>query len=185
VADGLRGNEGTGGSTPGAWRTRDGRLWFAMVRGLAVLDPARAGPAAAPPDVELYGVAVDGRPQRHEQPVRLGPGARRLEVRYAVRQLLGQRDAWFRHRLVGLDEAWSEPAQARSVQYTFLPPGRYRLEVQARLGSGPWGPAEALEVDQRPPAWRSPLALAGAALALAAAGAGLWVAGWRRGRRGG
>jgi len=179
LADGLRGAGMAGGSGPPAIRTQDGRLWFASDRGIAVADPARAEPEAAAPETRLRAALVDGRPQPLGAPLALPARARRVVVDYTAAVLEGQRQAWFRHRVAGLEDGWSEPQRDRRLQLTFLPPGRHRLEVQARIGDGPWGPAAAVDLVQAPPAWRSPAALAGWAL-LAVAAAGGWLLARRR-----
>lgn len=42
----------------------------------------------------------------------------------------------FRYRMLGYNEAWSEWREEREINYRILPPGGYRLEVQARTRSG-------------------------------------------------
>jgi len=174
--DGLRTSEATGLSHPATARARDGRLWFATSRGASVVDPARLRPDPAPPETSLHAVVVDGVPQHSETRVAMDPGARRLGIEFGARALLAQPRATYRYRLHGLEHGWTEARGRGDTQYTLLPPGTYRFEVQSRIGDGPWGPLRALEVVQAPPAWRTPRALAGlglAALALAAALAAL------------
>ncbi len=48
MADGLRSEQGTGGSQRGAIRTTDGRLWFATIKGVAMVDPRLVRPRATP-----------------------------------------------------------------------------------------------------------------------------------------
>jgi ligand-binding sensor domain-containing protein len=177
--DGLRSQESAGLSHPGGWRAADGRLWFATLRGVAVVDPANLRPEPAPPAVSIELIEVDDRAQPLGAPLELPPGTRRLQLEFTARALLGQGHAAFRYRLAGLDDRWSELRRGRTVQYTGLPPGALRFEVQARFGDGAWGPPTALEIRQRAPAWRTPQGLAVAVVALALlAAAGL--APWRR-----
>jgi ligand-binding sensor domain-containing protein len=39
VADGMKSRECDGGLSPAGWKARDGKLWFATVEGIAVVDP--------------------------------------------------------------------------------------------------------------------------------------------------
>src|SRR5207247_5910333 len=48
-ADGMQSRECNGGTQPVAWKTNDGKLWFATVKGVAMIDPNRARGSAAPP----------------------------------------------------------------------------------------------------------------------------------------
>ena len=57
VADGMLSRECNGGS-PAGWKTRDGRLWFATVKGVVAIDPKRRAPATA----ARRHRAGDGRP---------------------------------------------------------------------------------------------------------------------------
>src|SRR4030095_16368831 len=40
IADGMKSSECNGGSQPAGWKSRDGRLWFATIRGVVSIDPA-------------------------------------------------------------------------------------------------------------------------------------------------
>lgn len=58
--DGMRSPEGVGFGEPSGWRTRDGRLWFATMGGLATIDPKRVATAdVPPPSVRIEEVAAD------------------------------------------------------------------------------------------------------------------------------
>ena len=59
AADGLRSRETATNSHPSAWRSRDGRLWFATPKGLVEVDPAHFPVNAVPPPVALERFAVD------------------------------------------------------------------------------------------------------------------------------
>jgi ligand-binding sensor domain-containing protein len=173
MEDGLRSMEAAGLSHPGGWVADDGRLWFATLRGAAVVDPARLRPDPPPPEVAFLAVSVAGEPRAVGGGVALAAGSGRLELEYTGRILLGQGRVSFRYRLVGLEANWTEPTRSRTAQYTSLPGGRHRFEVQARHGEGAWGPTATLEVTQAEPSWRSPWSLAAAVLALLALGASL------------
>ena len=60
-ADGLRDRECSGGVQPSAWRSRDGRLWYPTIAGVAVVDPGQASlnPQMAAESIER--VVADGQ----------------------------------------------------------------------------------------------------------------------------
>jgi diguanylate cyclase (GGDEF)-like protein len=60
IADGMRSEEGYGGTQPSALRDRRGRLWFATVRGAAVVDPRWRPPVAPTPTLLVESVAAAG-----------------------------------------------------------------------------------------------------------------------------
>ena len=71
------------GNRPNSLRSRDGRIYFPMRTGLAVVHPDRVQANRIPPPVLVARVVVDGRPMelRPSEPVvRVAPGHRRLEV---------------------------------------------------------------------------------------------------------
>jgi hypothetical protein len=72
----------------------------------------------------------------------------------------------YRYRLQGFDRDWVDNGTSGEISYTRLPPGAYRLQVQAGNSDGVWNP-ELLEVpvDVQPPAWRTPWAITGYMLA--------------------
>ncbi len=61
LTEGLATLDCGGGAQPGACRTHDGRLWFATVKGLTVVDPAKVPANSAPVPVIIEEVLVDGR----------------------------------------------------------------------------------------------------------------------------
>jgi ligand-binding sensor domain-containing protein len=151
---------------PGAIRTRGGELWFATMRGLATLDPARLAPRRAPV-AYLEGVEAGGREETVSGDLELPPGRRDVRFHFTAPVLQGAERLRFRYRLAGYDEDWVEAGSRRDAEYTNLPPGRYRFEVAASTG-GPWGDAAALSLRLPRPFWRSPL-FAGLAVGAAAA----------------
>ena len=53
TADGMMTRECSGGGDPAGWRTSDGKLWFATIRGVALIDPQRIRMNSQPPPVVI------------------------------------------------------------------------------------------------------------------------------------
>lgn len=151
-SDGLPGNEVNGRvSYPVACKTRDGRLWFPTIRGVAIVDPARSGLDDVPPLMVIeemranaVRVPLSAGPSGDEPIVRLEPGkGRMLEFRYTANAFVAPDQVRFRYRLAGLSDAWVENGTRRDVHFADLRPGSYRLEVMAANSRGVWsaGPA--------------------------------------------
>jgi len=174
-ADGLRSTEGVGGFHPSGWRARDGRLWFATHRGVAVVDPARIGVHPIPPAVHVEEVLVNDRPvPLAGGALRLGPGADRIEVRVAGLSFADAQRVRFRYRLDGHDDGWRDGGTRRSRTYDNLAPGRYTFAVIAANADGVWAAEPAtLALVVVPPWWRAPWAVVLWGLLL---GAGLYGA---------
>lgn len=142
-SDGMASVECSGGSQPVGLRAGDGRLWFATVGGAVVVDPRQLSRSAAPPSVRLESASVDRRALDLNSP-RPAPSRGDLEFRYSARTLAMPEKVRFRYRLAGFDEDWNLAGARRVANYTNVPPGHYRFEVQAVSDAGEWSPAASL-----------------------------------------
>jgi len=131
MADGLKSPECNGGVQPAAWKARDGRMWFATMRGVAVVDPARLRAVAPPPAPVLEAASADGRPLDLGAPALVPPGDGRLELSYTSARLSQPENLSFTYRLDGFDRDWIEAGPRRVAYYTNVPPGRFRFRVKA------------------------------------------------------
>jgi diguanylate cyclase (GGDEF)-like protein len=167
VDDGMRSAEGYGGTQPCGARTRDGRLLFAGIRGLVTADPRWRPPPAAPPPVLVEDVQAAVRVERTVDGVRLGAGARAVEIRYAGLGLRAPERMRFRYLLEGYDADWVEAGARRIAYYPRLPGGRYVFRVAAADAQGVETEARA-SIDVAP-AWHERWTLRALFAALAAA----------------
>lgn len=144
-ADGMASAEANGGTQPAGWRTRDGRLWFATVRGAVVIDPSERLDSRPPPPVVIEEVRVDGERRKPRSPVRVGPGGSTVEIRYTAPSFVAPGKVRFRYRLEGFheDDRWERVGARRAAFFTGLRAGRYQFQVTAAHGEGPWNPAGA------------------------------------------
>jgi diguanylate cyclase (GGDEF)-like protein len=125
-------------ASPAATRTRDGRLWVATARGVAVIDPrANARNLVAPP-VHVEEVLIDGTPANTAGAgsLHVPPGTQRLEIRYTAVSLRAPERVTFRYMLDGYDSEWVEAGTARIAHYTRLAPGHYTFRVMATNEDG-------------------------------------------------
>lgn len=153
-ADGLRNPETNGGFQPAGWKDGRGHLWFPTVRGVAVVDPARAATSGDPPVAVIEAVVVDGAARSAEEPLRAGPGHPNLEFRYAAVSLSAPEHVRFRYRLDGFDQDWVEAGRRRVAYYPRVPAGRYRFVVSAANRDGVWGePVAGRDLRVAPPFW--------------------------------
>jgi signal transduction histidine kinase len=150
-SDGLPSLECTGGCQPSGCKTRDGRLWFPTVRGLAVVDPARISVNLMPPPVAIEQVVTEGRersftfdlsksaiPDGSSASLKIAPGAQRLEIHYTALSLTEPLKVRFKYKLEGVEDEWVEAGTRRSVNFSHLQPATYRFSVQACNNDGIW-----------------------------------------------
>jgi len=156
-ADGLPSLECSGGCQPAGCKTRDGRLWFPTVNGLAVLDPDQIPFNARPPPVLIDDVLIEGEKTKSIFTVspsqaadadelaipratllRVPPGKPRFEFHYTALSLTAPEKVRFKYKLEGLEKEWVEAGTERAAHYSYLRPGDYKFRVLACNNDGVW-----------------------------------------------
>ncbi len=137
-SDGIASVSCLGGYQPVAWKSSQGRLWFATRQGLLKVDTAAEHINLRPPPVILDQCRVDGRAIRLDRAIEVRPGARKLEFSFSVLSFTAPEKVQVRHWLQGFDSDWVEAGSQRTVAYPKLPPGNYRLRVAACNNDGVW-----------------------------------------------
>jgi signal transduction histidine kinase/ligand-binding sensor domain-containing protein len=154
IGDGMKSSEGNGGTQPAGWKARDGRLWFATIKGLVAIDP-EAGSGLLPP-VIIEQAVLDRQVLPPGQPVRIDPGQESLEIYYTGLSFSRPEQLRFRYRLNGLDQEWVDAGTRRVAYYSHIPPGEYLFSVMAAGSDGVWNEsATRLLVIVVPPFWRT------------------------------
>lgn len=157
--DSLPSLQATFGDSPGALRSRDGRIWIPMQTALAVADPEKVDESSEAPPVLLTRVFVDERVVAHyggilpesvdaDQKIadlasprlklRVPPDHRRLEFEFAALGFNAPENVQFRYRLNGFDDDWIEAGSQQTASYLHLPAGNYVFEVTACNSDGDW-----------------------------------------------
>jgi signal transduction histidine kinase/ligand-binding sensor domain-containing protein len=140
--EGLNTLQGSYSYAPHAVLSHDGRLWFPMRTGLAVVNPNRNLMDRPAPRVLIERVAVDGRPAGTDARGRfVFPSAnRRLDVDFTAPTFIAPENVRFRYRIQGqgLDENWVEGGARRSATYLRVPAGEYTFHVAACNSAGVW-----------------------------------------------
>jgi signal transduction histidine kinase len=114
-------------------------------------------------------VRVGGVPKPVHAPLVLGPEPRELDVSYTAPELLAPQRLTFERRLWPLEAAWSSPGAARRALLAGLRPGRYELQVRARVAGGPPSHPSTLSILVRPHVYETVWFYAVVVAALAAA----------------
>jgi diguanylate cyclase (GGDEF)-like protein len=134
TADGMPSSE-CNGAFPSAMIARDGRVWVATSRGVAVIDPAAHSRNEVPPPVLVEEALVDGIPTPTNS-LHIPSGAQRVEFRYTGLSLRAPELVTFRYKLEGYDRAWVDAGASRVATYTKLAPGNYTFRVIAANEDG-------------------------------------------------
>jgi diguanylate cyclase (GGDEF)-like protein len=123
------------GAWPSVMRARNGNLWVATARGVAVVDPKDHTRNTVPPPVYVEEVLIDGN-TAPPGPLRVRQGTQRVELRYTALSLRAPERVTFRYLLEGYDTSWVDAGTARVAHYTKLAPGDYTFRVIATNEDG-------------------------------------------------
>jgi len=137
TADGLRSNECNPGS-PAGFRTRDGRLWFATIKGVSAIDPNNIKLNPLRPPVAIERVSINGKSFSPRETAEVAPGAGDLEFEFTALSFVAPQKVRFKYKLDGFDLEWIDAGIARTARYTNIAPGEYRFRVMACNNDGLW-----------------------------------------------
>jgi signal transduction histidine kinase len=183
--DGLPSTECNGGRWPAGVRTRDGRLWFPTMLGVAMIDPSSIDANTQPPPVVLEGMRINNQPAPFdvwksalhdpECAIRIEPGQDTFEIEYTALSFINSENLRFKYMLVGADHDWVDADTRRTAYYSYVPPGDYTFKVIAANADGVWNEMGAsVRITIVPPFWRTWWFTTLCALAVAGALAGAW-----------
>jgi signal transduction histidine kinase/ligand-binding sensor domain-containing protein len=142
-SDGVRSRASLGGYTPHAAKSLDGRLWFAGLDGINVVDPRHLPYNKLPPPVHVETVKVNGEEVAPAEAMELSHSSNDLEIRYTALSLTIPERVRFRYKLEGKDKEWQDAGTRRQAFYGGLAPKKYRFRVMASNNDGVWNEAGA------------------------------------------
>lgn len=149
-------------------------IWFATSRGL-VRQRRRPEPVPMPAPL-LQKVLVNGMPYLLRQQMRLPYDSSNIRVDWTALHFKSLARINYRYRLNpdGENEAWIRTSDP-NVNFTKLPTGVYRLEIQAENDDGFWSSSGILDLEIMPPWWATWWARSFLASVLIAAGVGIYL----------
>ena len=170
TTDGLPSSEFNGANQTAGLKARDGRLYFAGLRGVVVVDPEHMPVNPIPPSVVLESVTSGGAALPAGNEV---VGRDDLEFQFAALSFVAPEHLNYRYILEGHDNDWTS-TRSRRASYPNLRPGKYRFRVIASNNDGVWNNEGAsLEVVLKPDFYKSVWFTALGALGLVLLGVGV------------
>ncbi len=137
-ADGMRLSECNSGQSV-SLKTRDGKLWFATLKGAVVVDPDRIPINKIPPNVMIEKMIIDGQFARAQNNVlQIPPGKLKFEFQYTGLSFFAPDKVLFKYKLEGLDREWVTAGTRRVAYYSNLNRGQYKFRVLACNNDGFW-----------------------------------------------
>ncbi len=119
-------------------KSNDGRLWFPVFDGVAVVDPKHLRRNEVVPPVKIESILEDEVPRTIEAGISLPPISRGLEIDYTAFSFVDPDQVHFKYKLEGFDDEWINAGVRRRALYPNLPPDDYRFRVIASNNDGVW-----------------------------------------------
>ena len=185
-SDGMPSTEGNGGHWPAGIKTRDGKLWFPTMGGVAMIDPANVKGNTQPPPVVIEEMHINNQPvsfddwdvaiRNPQAAIRIVPGQDNFEIAYTALSFINSENMRFKYKLEGADADWIDAGTRRTAYFSHLAPGDYVFRVIAANADGVWNQTGAsVRITVVPPFWRTWWFITLIALAFA----GIIVAAWK------
>src|SRR5205807_1240586 len=125
-----------GGMQASAWKTLDGKLLFAGVRGIVEVNPDELHENLLPPPVIIEGVNMNGQPVQNGASIPVDHG--HVEFQFAALSFVAPEKAQYKFKLEGFEKDWVTAHKKHEAFYTNLPPGDYQFRVIATNNDGVW-----------------------------------------------
>jgi signal transduction histidine kinase/ligand-binding sensor domain-containing protein/ActR/RegA family two-component response regulator len=156
--DGMHAAQCNRGTQSSGCRTADGRLWFATIDGVVMIDPDNLPPESDQPPVLIENVWVDGGPvDAGTRELTLPPGHHEIKIRYCSPRLRGPSKTQYEFLLEGYNTDWVANHGNREVNFTNVGQGAHRFLVKVSGGEGRWSETSTLLLlNIAPPFYRTP-----------------------------
>lgn len=168
VTDGLPSAECANSRQPVCGRDGSGRLWFATLKGVAMIDPTAFHLNPVPPNLVVeqvvYRIPSQGAGQSKSQDATVSPpknsspadevevrlvppfdrslrlpaGSRRIEIQYTALNFTAPEKVRFQVQLQQGDKEWHDVGDRRIAYYYDFRPGNYVFRVRAANNDGKW-----------------------------------------------
>jgi diguanylate cyclase (GGDEF)-like protein len=132
----------------------DGHIWIGTSAGLSRFLPDAARARSEPPRTVFTSVMRGRTEMDAARPFSFNYSSDPLITHFTSLHFGRDRDILFRYRLSPISKTWSETSD-RELQFPAMPPGKYRLEVEARDTRSNWGGIPAsIDFEVIAPLWR-------------------------------
>src|ERR1700722_12531067 len=156
IADGLPGVEGAGRDRP-VVADREGRIWISGKSGLSMADPVVISQKnSTPVAVRIESMLAGGNQVNEQIPIKIPSGVQSITLNYGTTNLAMPERVYFRYKLDGSDQGWSDSVASRQVVYKNLGPGTYLFRIFASNNVGLWnGPETSVPFIIEPAYWQT------------------------------
>ncbi len=172
TSDGLITNDFTNYYGPNAVKTKNGQLIFTGPRGFQIIEPENIKVDSKIPAINISDFTINYKPANFGQPDSLLTNPLSITDRIVLpyyKNTLGFKmtaldfkspnNLSYAFMLENYNDNWVYNNNKRTIQYTKLPPGKYKLKVKVANRDGIWGDSiEVLKIQIKRPWWLSIIA---------------------------
>lgn len=135
--NGFLTNEFNGGCDPVGLRLSDGRFSLPSMNGIVVFDPAKIIPELPANDLYIDRVRVDTSEVDVNGELQFKPGAQNLRFEVSTPYFGNRANLLIEYRVRNHDKLWKPVDPDGAIEISYLPAGKYILELRKQSGFGP------------------------------------------------
>jgi len=150
--DGMKDAECNGGFQYAGIKAKNGKIYFATVKGLIEVDPSKTPKNIIIPPVYITKIQLGEKAvTSFKDKISLHPGTEKLDISYTSPSFIAPDKMRFKYMLEGFDKSWVDAETRKTAYYTNLLPGTYYFKVKAANSDGIWNEKGAvLEIVKQP-----------------------------------
>lgn len=118
--------------------TRNGEIWAATVKGVAVFDLRRLSITEVTPSIYLKSVTIGRNTQPAGDDIVLAPGNNHIQIDFDAVELFSPEKIRLQYRLEGVDSEWLDAGLSPHAIYSTLPVGTHTLHIRVCNRNGIW-----------------------------------------------
>lgn len=116
---------------PSCTKTKDGKLWFPTIKGVAMIDPSTLDSDSIIPNMVIESFKANGKNYDVNSNIVVEPGSGDLEIYFAALSYKSLEKISYKYKLEGFDKDWIDGGKRREAFYTNIPPGKYIFKVMS------------------------------------------------------
>ena len=118
--------------------TRDGKIYAATPKGLAMFDLNRLRVTNTKPSIYLTDLTIGRNTERAGREVVLPPGTNHVEIHFAAVEISSPEKIRLQYRLDSVDSEWLDAGPDARAIYSNIPVGKHALHIRACNRNGIW-----------------------------------------------
>jgi len=117
----------------------NGDLWFGSIDGLSRFNGSNEKGDPVLPIIHIDRISINSETQRRDLSVFFLPyDSNRITIDVIAISQYKSSEIRYKHRIIGLNDSWSDPTSTAILNYAGLNPGKYRIEVIASIDQNTW-----------------------------------------------